>query len=121
MSIRQSVDPRTLDKRAQFQRLREDDAARTASGERPIDWRALTSAWARLDGVSGTETEAADQTMRQVRYEVVVRAEVVARAGIREKDRVLVGGLVLNIVAVPLNGKRGRFVFIDCVEGANEG
>lgn len=121
MSIRQSIDPRTLDLRAQFQRLREDDAARTASGARPIDWRALTSCWARLDGTGGTEAEAGDQTMRQARYRVVVRADVVERAGIREKDRVLVGGLVLNIDAVPLNGKRGRFVLIDCSEGANEG
>lgn len=121
MSVREFFDPRELDQRAVFKRLHEDDARRTASGARVPDWRALTTCWAKVDGVSGTEGRAGDQDMRQIAYRVSIREEVAAQAGIREKDRVEVLGMVLDIVSVPQNGRRGRLVVIECAEGASEG
>lgn len=121
MSIRARVNPRTLDQRVAFERLR-DPPLRSATGDVLVTWDPLVTCWARVDGAKATgEPRVGEQTLSVRDYVVWVRADVFVSAALRVADRARWNGRILDVVDIPDQGMRGRLIAVIGRDGASQG
>lgn len=96
----------TLDERVTFQRV---TVTRDETGEPDEDWNDLTTRWARVEPLTGRETDGPLQTRAEVDYRVTVRRDATTRT-LTPRDRAVRNGRTLGIVHVLDHGPRGAGV-----------
>jgi len=119
MSIRSNFDPRRADQRVVFQRSTQTRSS--TSGEFVDGWADLKEAWAAVDGDKASEANVEGGIRSVAGYTVWVRADIVTRFSIGERDRISWNGQILNIKALPNQQLRGRWMPITCDAGLNAG
>jgi SPP1 family predicted phage head-tail adaptor len=115
VSIRSKVFAQRLDQRVVLQRAVESQDPGT--GEVSVSWQTVATLWASVDGLKANERYSLNEVTSNRAYTVWVRW----RADIRQKDRLVWGSCVLEIVDVPNQQRRGRLLSLFCTEGLTEG
>lgn len=118
MSVRANVDARSLDQRVTIER---DYGTQDASGDVPPNWQTLVSCHARVDGAKAGEANITDGIKSRLGYTVWVRADIVTRMNVTQKDRIRWNSKLLNIVDLPDQQLRGRLMALMCDSGVNAG
>lgn len=123
MSIRANVDARRLNERVAIQRRTVSQNPTT--GFPTTTWSALGTVWAAVDATKASERwqqpQIADATQQVSDLAVWIRSDVTVRIGLRESDRLVWRGKVLDVVDVLDQQLRGRLTAIICREGLNDG
>ncbi len=118
MSIVANFDPRRMDQTVTFQR---DTGAQDASGDAPESWTTVVQCRAAVDGDKAKEAAIGGGIKSRLGYTVWVNADIVTRFSITQRDRISWNGKLLNIIDLPDQGLRGRFMPMICQSGVNAG
>ncbi len=119
MSIRSHMDNRRADQRVTFQR---DNGTQDSSGDIPANWQdVIADVPAAVDGEKGREAAIGGGIKGESVYTVWVRADIVTRFTITQRDRIVWGSKLLNIDNLPDQQLRGRWMAIICRTGVNAG
>ncbi len=116
MSILSNTDCRRLDQRIVVQQ-KIDGAQDPVSGVVSFVWTTFVTLWACVDATKANERYLGQQEASGKGYTVWVRW----RGDLNENMRILWNGEELNIISIPDNQKRGRFMSIFATAGENEG
>lgn len=116
MSVRANVDRTRLNERITFRRR--TDTPDTTTGRLTTTWANLTSCWAAVDGQKASdrhrEPQLASATQSFSEYTVWVRADLVQRYAITDKDQIVWRARVFNIKDIPDQQLRGRLLAVFC-------
>lgn len=86
--------------------------AKDAVGQSIATWGTQLQAWAAITPISGTERNEAEQQTAELTHVVTI----LYRSGLKERDRVLFGSRVLEIVAIRDVKSEKHFLEMDCQE-----
>lgn len=117
--IRSERSGRSLDQRVRFERLSE--AGQNDTGSPIVEWRPLVECPAAVDGTKASERYVAEGTRSIGDYTVWIRADILDRFKLTPRDRIVWKGRILNIIDIPDQQLRGRFIAVFANSGLNEG
>lgn len=120
MAIVSRREGRSLDQMIRFERLFK--VGENDTGSDIEAWRPLVTCYAAVDGTKASERYVGGEGARSVGdYTVWIRADILTRFKPTPKDRIVWGARILNIIDIPDQQLRGRFIAVFANSGLNEG